>query len=55
MIALDMAATQRQAARVEGIQRNGVKIFMAVGEWGLKKKACYVLTNKILAEGLGGG
>jgi pimeloyl-ACP methyl ester carboxylesterase len=37
---------------VKQIKRNDVKVFMAVGEWGLEKKAWYVQANQILAEAL---
>ena len=39
---------------VEQIKKNGVKVVVAVGEWGLKRKAWYVEAARILAEKLGG-
>jgi pimeloyl-ACP methyl ester carboxylesterase len=38
---------------VELIKKNGVKVFMAVGEWGLARKKWYVEVAQILAEKLG--
>jgi pimeloyl-ACP methyl ester carboxylesterase len=38
---------------VEMIQKNGVKVFMAVGEWGLNRKTWYVQAAQILTEKLG--
>ena len=38
---------------VEKIKQNGVRVFMAVGQWGLDKKAWYVEAAQILAEKLG--
>jgi pimeloyl-ACP methyl ester carboxylesterase len=38
---------------VERIKQNGVKVFMAVGEWGLGKKTWYVKAAQILAGQLG--
>lgn len=35
------------------IKKNGVKVFMAVGEWGLARKKWYVEVAQILAEKLG--
>jgi pimeloyl-ACP methyl ester carboxylesterase len=38
---------------VELIKKNGVRVFMAVGQWGLAKKKWYVTVAQILAEQLG--
>jgi pimeloyl-ACP methyl ester carboxylesterase len=38
---------------VDRIQKNGVRVFMAVGEWGLERKTWYVKAAQILAEQLG--
>lgn len=38
---------------VELIKKNGVRVFMAVGQWGLAKKKWYVVVAQILAEKLG--
>lgn len=38
---------------VERIKQNGVRVFMAVGRWGMERKAWYVETAQILAEQLG--
>lgn len=38
---------------VERIKQNGVKVFMAVGEWGLQRKAWYAQAAQILSEKLG--
>jgi pimeloyl-ACP methyl ester carboxylesterase len=38
---------------VEQIKQNGVKVFLAVGEWGLKRQAWYVRAAQILAGQLG--
>ncbi len=38
---------------VEQIKQNGVKMFIAVGQWGLKRKAWYVEVAQILAQRLG--
>ena len=38
---------------VERIKQNGVRVFMAVGKWGLDKKKWYVEVAQILAEKLG--
>src|SRR6266508_1037780 len=38
---------------VERIKQNGVRVYMAVGKWGLEKKAWYVEVAQILAEKLG--
>jgi pimeloyl-ACP methyl ester carboxylesterase len=38
---------------VERIKKNGVRVFIAVGEWGLARKAWYVQAAQILAEQLG--
>jgi pimeloyl-ACP methyl ester carboxylesterase len=38
---------------VEKLRNNGVKVFMAVGEWSLNKKTWYAISNKVLAEKLG--
>jgi len=38
---------------VERIKQNGVRVFIAVGKWGLDKKAWYVEAARILAEQLG--
>lgn len=38
---------------VELIKKNGVRVFMAVGKWGLDKKAWYVVVARTLAEKLG--
>ncbi len=37
---------------VEGIKQNGVRVFMAVGQWGLVKKKWYVEVAQILAKKL---
>ncbi len=38
---------------IEKIKQNGVKVFMAVGQWGLDRKAWYVVVAQILAQRLG--
>ena len=38
---------------VELIKKNGVKVFMAIGTWALKRKTWYVQADQILAEQLG--
>ena len=38
---------------VERIKQNGTSMFMAVGQWGLERKAWYVELAQILAEKLG--
>ena len=38
---------------VEKIKQNGVKLFIAVGKWGLERKTWYVRSSQILAEQLG--
>jgi pimeloyl-ACP methyl ester carboxylesterase len=38
---------------VEKIKQNGVKLFIAVGKWGLERKKWYVRSSQILAEQLG--
>lgn len=38
---------------VEMIKKNGIKVFMGVGEWALNKKTWYAQTAQILAEKLG--
>lgn len=38
---------------VEMIKKNGVRVFMAVGVWALKKKTWYAQSTQILAEQLG--
>jgi pimeloyl-ACP methyl ester carboxylesterase len=37
---------------VERIKQNGVRVFMAVGEWGLERRAWYVQAAQILARQL---
>jgi pimeloyl-ACP methyl ester carboxylesterase len=37
---------------VEQIKRNGVKVFIAIGEWGLAKKTWYVQADQNLAQRL---
>jgi len=38
---------------VEMIKKNGVRVFMAAGKWGLDKKKWYAVVAQILAEKLG--
>ena len=38
---------------IEALKRSGVRLVVAVGEWGLKKRAWYVEADKILAERVG--
>jgi hypothetical protein len=38
---------------VEVIKTNGVRVFVAAGEWGLERKRWYAQTAQILAEQLG--
>ncbi len=38
---------------IEKIKQNGVKVFIAVGQWGLERKAWYVEVAQILAARLG--
>ena len=38
---------------VERIKQNGVRVFIAVGKWGLDRKAWYVQAAQILAKQLG--
>jgi len=38
---------------VDQIKKNGVRVFMAVGQWGLDRKVWYVTAAQILAEQLG--
>jgi hypothetical protein len=35
------------------IKKNGVRVFMAAGKWGLDKKKWYAVVAQILAEKLG--
>lgn len=37
---------------IETIRRNGVKIFIAVGEWGLARQVWYVKAAQVLAKQL---
>jgi pimeloyl-ACP methyl ester carboxylesterase len=37
----------------ERIKQNGVKVFLAVGQWGIAKKAWYVEVSQLLADALG--
>ncbi len=38
---------------IEKIKQNRVKVFLAVGQWGLERKAWYVVISQILAQRLG--
>jgi hypothetical protein len=38
---------------VQRIKHNGVRVFMAVGQWALDRKTWYAQANQILAEKLG--
>lgn len=52
-IKLELIPVTNYLPDVEQLKRNEVKVFMAVGEWALRKKTWYALSCEILAERLG--
>jgi hypothetical protein len=53
LVRLELLPVTNYLPDVERIKRNGVKVFMAVGEWGLDRKVWYVQAAQILAGKLG--
>ena len=53
LVKLELLPVTNYLPDVELIKQNGVRVFMAVGTWALKKKTWYVQAAHILAEQLG--
>ena len=53
LVKLELLPVTNYLPDVEQIKHHGVKVYLAVGEWGLKRKAWYVRAAQILAEQLG--
>ena len=53
LIKLELLPVTNYLPDVEMIKKNGVNVFMAVGEWALKKKTWLAQTSQIVAEKLG--
>jgi pimeloyl-ACP methyl ester carboxylesterase len=53
LVRLELLPVTNYLPDVEQIKQNGVKVYMAVGEWGLKRKVWYVRAAQILAEQFG--
>jgi pimeloyl-ACP methyl ester carboxylesterase len=53
LVKLELLPVTNYLPDVEQIKQNGIKVYMAVGEWGMKRKAWYVRAAQILAEQLG--
>jgi pimeloyl-ACP methyl ester carboxylesterase len=53
LVKLELLPVTNYLPDVEQIKQNCVKIYLAVGEWGLKRQAWYVRAAQILAEQLG--
>ncbi|GHO83138.1 alpha/beta fold hydrolase [Dictyobacter formicarum] len=52
-IKLELLPVTNYLPDVELIKQNGIKVFIAIGEWGLKKNAWYARGARILAGRLG--
>ncbi len=52
LVKLELLPVTNYLPDVERIQQNGVRVFMAVGEWALAKKTWYAQVAQILAEQL---
>ncbi|MDV4150894.1 alpha/beta hydrolase [Clostridium sp. AL.422] len=52
-IKLELLPVTNYMPDIEKLKKDGVKVFMAAGEWSLNKKTWYAISNKILAEKLG--
>jgi pimeloyl-ACP methyl ester carboxylesterase len=53
LVNLELLPVTNYLPDVDQIKHNGVKVYLAVGEWGLKRKAWYVRAAQILAKQLG--
>jgi pimeloyl-ACP methyl ester carboxylesterase len=53
LVKLELLPVTNYLPDVERIKQNGVKVFMAVGKWGLDRKTWYVEAAQILAMQLG--
>ena len=53
LVKLELLPVSNYLPDVELIKQNGVKVFIAVGEWALSRKTWYVQAAQILAEQLG--
>lgn len=53
LVKLELLPVTNYLPDVELIKQNGVKVFIAVGEWALSRKTWYVQAAHILAEQLG--
>jgi pimeloyl-ACP methyl ester carboxylesterase len=53
LVKLELLPVTNYLPDVEQIKRNGVKVYLAVGEWGSKRQAWYVRAAQILADQLG--
>jgi pimeloyl-ACP methyl ester carboxylesterase len=53
LVKLELLPVTNYLPDVELIKKNGVRVFMAVGEWALKRKTWYAQAAHMLAEQLG--
>jgi pimeloyl-ACP methyl ester carboxylesterase len=53
LVKLELLPVTNYLPDVERIKQNGVKVVIAVGQWGLDRKAWYVKAAQILADQLG--
>ncbi len=53
LVKLELLPVTNYLPDIERIKQNGTRVFIAVGEWGLARKAWYVEAAQVMAERLG--